>query len=299
LKLLLFADAHLRAKGPPSRIDDYPYAILGKIAFVRDLAEQYGVDATIFLGDLFHFKDPSRTPPWLLSAAIRVFRSFPTPPYILLGNHDLQSGGVVSLGRQPIDVLLQAGVVARVARTYFKSHALTFLDYDSLVALQFDGLLPSPEPGMVNILFTHLDMGVLGSDSVVAYDQLCGRGYDMVFNGHMHKRVAPRDIGATRLFQVPAIARPAIPQEGEERPCVVYVEDSRVDLIEVPHRPTSEIFRLEEASDARDSQSEIAAFVAQVSALNLATTQSDMLAPLMGKVDPLVIDCIREFLDQA
>ncbi|KKM05151.1 hypothetical protein LCGC14_1756980 [marine sediment metagenome] len=65
----------------------------------------------MWTGDVFHVKRPSFVSHALMQRLIDLFGEWPGRRLVILGNHDMGPAGVESVSRQPIGVLLRAGVL--------------------------------------------------------------------------------------------------------------------------------------------------------------------------------------------
>lgn len=106
VRLLFWSDAHLADRPPGHRSATYADDLFVKMGEVKALARD--VDASIFGGDLLHiFSQPRDVSHALVRRTIQLLRDWPTPLYIVRGNHDGQPGQI-GLNRWPLGVVLEA-----------------------------------------------------------------------------------------------------------------------------------------------------------------------------------------------
>lgn len=111
LKFALVGDQHVSETPPPNRTDDYTKAIFDKIRFILEYCRTKGITHVFFLGDMFHWKVPTRNSHWLVHSLISLFLEFKDLNlYSLVGNHDFTThlSGIV---RQPLWTIAQAKAI--------------------------------------------------------------------------------------------------------------------------------------------------------------------------------------------
>lgn len=302
MKFLYFADPHLQPKGPPSRKDDYAETILWKLAQISVIAKREKVDQVFCLGDLFHHKDPNRTPPWLLVRTMEVLSTFGPPVFMVMGNHDLQSAGPATVPRQPVGVLIQAGLLYYQEEPYEIDNFL-FHPFHHLPKMK-DALrhhTPAISAEHKNILLTHADISPTGRFETVAYSEMVNWGYDYIFYGHMHELLPVHMLMKPKIICVPAVARGSIPTTDTRTPPAIVIHDTDDDgfrFIELEHMPQEDLFRFEEHELKKITKRELEQFVATADSLQLNTTSiASALAQIKGELDTGVYSILVEYLE--
>lgn len=302
MKLMFLADLHLRPKGPPSRKDDYPKTILGKLGECLEFAEEHDFHAVVLAGDVFHHKDPSRTPHWLINDLIDILNCN-TPVFVVIGNHDLQPSGHRLLFSQPIGVLINAGAVEHSPRADLGDRTmLTMVDHHNDIEDLFEDLVPNPVDGFTNILVAHAQIGTseLYPTKCVPSRVVASLGYDYVFFGHTHTRVnCDRDGVVIRA--IPALARGAIPTDPwTSTPGALAYVDGNVAEFTPHHQRAGEVFRYDLHESKKELESQIKEFVAHAASLSLrGTSIAAALASLQSQVEPHIFELAKEYIDKA
>ena len=110
-RFLVVNDPHVSDRPPLGREATYCEDMLDKLVQVRDIAEEYNCAAVLQSGDLFHVKRAPYVSHYLVARLIDLYHEYPCQVLAIAGNHDLSSAGMASLGRQPLGVLAEAGVI--------------------------------------------------------------------------------------------------------------------------------------------------------------------------------------------
>lgn len=101
-------DVHLSDRPPINCTDNYTDDLFDLLEQTVEVAKKY--DAyTVFAGDVFHLKQPSRNSHALVQRMIEIIQSYPNIVYIVPGNHDLLNDRLDSIPSQPLGVLLKSG----------------------------------------------------------------------------------------------------------------------------------------------------------------------------------------------
>lgn len=114
INLVWRTDVHMADKGPSSRLDDWPTAVLDKLSQVREIAAGVGAAAILDGGDFFHIKSPTRNSHALVHRTAEHHQGYPCPVYCTPGNHDSVYGDYSFLPQQPLGVLYSTGVFQRL-----------------------------------------------------------------------------------------------------------------------------------------------------------------------------------------
>lgn len=300
MNLLFWADPHLSPRPPISRKDDYAKSILQKIQYVAELAHLHSAE-TVMLGDLFHHRDPARTPFWLFTELAYVLQAFPFPPYVVVGNHDCQPSGLRSLMSSPLGGLIQANLLQRCWGFFADDWVIHFLDYPFK---QEDYLnVPKADKNfMVRIACTHWNLDTLDDTGLMGQEVLFASGYNLIINGHEHrKEVLKRENGI--IIKVPALSRRSIVTAQQEVPPEVLLletTDYSYTWLPIPHAPGEDVFRFEEHFDKKERSVRMEEFLQGVSSLRFSGADIhsyvDELAP---SLPPNVLRRTVEYLTHA
>ncbi len=277
INLVFSTDWHLSAMSPGRRADDYQSAILGKLEFIRQIAEKLqGV--ALCGGDVFHIKS-NRHPAnslSLLVALLRSLRTFPTGlVYGSVGNHDLALGERMdSLPSQPLGLMIAAGVYHDLT-----SEPVLFYNTPAVFPATLDGpaarylgvqvesfpydhgeetlgriLASRRHPNAkyhVGIVHAYGQPGGAGSyfgEKVIGYDEVAGADFDFLLWGHDHSRVETQKVGNVAHIRHGSLARAALDIDQTDRPvCIAVLSfsdegETKVKEIPVPVKPLEQAF---------------------------------------------------------
>ena len=100
--LLMVGDVHVSDRPPTTRTDSYRGDILLKLFEVGEVAQRERVNGVVFVGDIFHSKKPANTSHQTVRAVCQILQSYPSPVYIVPGNHDYSGANVDTLSKHPL-----------------------------------------------------------------------------------------------------------------------------------------------------------------------------------------------------
>ena len=100
--LLMVGDVHVSDRPPTTRTDSYREDILLKLFEVGEVAQRERVNGVVFVGDIFHSKKPANTSHQTVRAVCQILQSYPSPVYIVPGNHDYSGANVDTLSKHPL-----------------------------------------------------------------------------------------------------------------------------------------------------------------------------------------------------
>lgn len=250
MRLLFFSDVHLADRPPGHRAQSYADDIFAKLVEVRGLAT--GVDATIFGGDMMHvFSQPRETSHALVRRAIQFLRTWPSPLYIVRGNHDGQPGQI-GLNRWPLGVVLEA---LRGSQVQLLDEEMLY-DEDGLCvqlagAHWFPGIDSDPSAFGIarregvdwTIVCSHGMLMPPGEGypfEAVTFDQVAAleAAPDLVLVGHCHWETTPMKIDRTLFAGPGSIARVS-------RTDTEMARQVQVAIVTCQRRRTAEIAEIE------------------------------------------------------
>src|SRR5882724_8351150 len=107
--VLLIGDIHLSDTPPVSCTESYTDDLFDLLAHTVTLAREHNA-VTVWAGDIFHIKGPTRNSHALVQRTIDIIQSYPNGNiYVVPGNHDLSNDRLESIDSQPLGVLFKAG----------------------------------------------------------------------------------------------------------------------------------------------------------------------------------------------
>lgn len=151
VRMLVVGDIHASDQTPGWRTETYGEDILTKVRECVEIAKSKQATHVLLLGDIFDSKYASKISHKLVQQLSVILSSFGVPVYILVGNHDIASGSLDTLPRQPIGTL---GFLPNV----------TLLTWDKV--LLDEGLALYPVPGVP------LDEGTWGDHFATGGDEV-------------------------------------------------------------------------------------------------------------------------------
>ncbi len=317
-KILFVGDVHLSDRPPLGRVEGYREQILAKMSEIGEISSREEVDATIFLGDIFHSKRPMFTSHYLVQQVQAVFSRYFGVIMIVPGNHDQGPEGIESLNRQPLGVLSeQAGIllgggrrtntgaeISIIARPY---DAKRDLDPTYYALTDEEKLMPAPR-----ILVCHGSLvpkddpnwGVEYHHYALPVEEIDTDGMDLLVSCHIHEPFGPLTLESGTVFLNPgSISRTSRKEINFTRKPSVMIYDTEFETFtDIPLKsvlPASEVFVAPEegGSVVTDEIRDFADSLA--TGLSLEDVSVDqMLAGLEG-VSASAKEIIREELESA
>jgi DNA repair exonuclease SbcCD nuclease subunit len=272
--LLVIGDPHLESRQPGFRKDDYPAAILDKLAWCLEYAKANLLLPAI-LGDLFD--KPRDNPNWMLARLLDMLQG---EILCLYGNHDCADP--VLSEHDSLSLLLKAQRLKLIApdcvwegRLGGRAVVIGGSSYRQRIPERFNLTFDGGERPLV-VWLTHHDILIPGYDEG-RIRPFAIAGVDLVINGHIHRRLEEHRIGGTRWLTPGNISRRSRNDATRLHvPSVlrIDVEPQRYELsyVEVPHRPFDEVFH-EAVVDAAQGL-EQSAFVRGLAELQARRTAS-------------------------
>ncbi|MEQ8820761.1 MAG: metallophosphoesterase [Sumerlaeia bacterium] len=271
--LLAIGDPHLASRTPGFRKDEYPAAILGKLRWALDHAEEEGL-LPVLLGDLFHY--PRDNANWLLTEVMQLFAG--REIIGITGNHDCSES---DLGPDDsLAVVVAAGCLRLIDRDgpWLGEIGGVPMVIGGTGWSDFNlpkGYEPHPPGGLVFWL-THHNI-CFGGCEEFPMEPRSMPGIDVVINGHIHRRLDDIQRGETAWLNPGNIARVARAEAVRDaRPAVL-----RIDIgpgaqwsarhIEVPFAPFDDVFHPGLVGEAETFQT--SAFVQGLESLTAFKTQ--------------------------
>jgi predicted phosphodiesterase len=272
--LLVIGDPHLQSRQPGFRKDDYPNAILDKLAWCLAFAQSHRLLPAI-LGDLFD--KPRDNPNWMLSRLLDLLQG---EILCLYGNHDCADP--VLSDHDSLSVLIKAGRLKLIAPDCVWRGAMGGRlvvvggsSYRQAIPEHFERPKTAEGEPLV-IWLTHHDLAIPGYDEG-RIRPLAIEGIDLVINGHIHRRLEEQRVGQTRWITPGNISRRSRNDATRSHvPSVLRIDvlPSSYELayVEIPHRSFDDAFH-EAVANVTDTTHE-SAFVRGLAELQARRTAS-------------------------
>lgn len=295
---VLVNDLHLSDRAPRSCTDSYNDDLFDLLTEVNRLATQRQAAGIIYAGDIFHFKTPGRTSHATVMRLIQTAQAAPCPVYAVAGNHDLSHDRLDSLTEsQPLGVVFACGAI-RELNGWLDPIALdedcTFVHpvygvpwlgtwddsnvHEALAA--FRELADEHQPALV---VTHAPLYPPGKELKYEFypaakfaDAMGNHG--TVHYGHVHEPHGVFEVDGVTFSNPGALSRGSLHEHNLTRAVQVACWDSHTDRIEhltLPHKPPEQVFRLDEANQARTATQRLDQFLSQVGTTRLEVTTTE------------------------
>jgi DNA repair exonuclease SbcCD nuclease subunit len=283
-KVLILNDMHLRDKPPRNCTDLYLDDIFDILKFTTKLEKALDLDAVIWAGDVFDHKMPSRNSHRLVLQAIEVVKAY-RRLLILPGNHDISNDRLESIEeQQPLGVLYEAGAerlegwvsdlpifgipwqqrwnepgtLEEVFTPWVAEFAGDRELFKSLVVTHASIFPPGSEPGVYEYVPTQ--------DIAAAMNHV---GY--LEHGHIHDYHGIYEVDGVQFCNLGAVSRGSLTESNQERPiqAALWTTEHGFLAIDLPHRPSEEIFYLDQAHQARQEKISDERFLEEVGSTRL------------------------------
>jgi len=287
-KLIFVGDVHVSDKAPSTRTDSYRIDILRKLQEIGKLAED--VHGVVFVGDIFHSKQPRNTSHQTVQAVAKILQSYACPVYIVPGNYDYAAKNHGSLSRHPL------GTVALMSNVHLfgtkeqrnitvsvpLASGVTPVTLHGVREEEGMGAFTLRETGYDQIVVAHYAIFPPGGAPTVweATDarEIAGQ-YSLTgaplltWYGHIHEPHGQYDVDGNEFANFGAISRGSLHETGalDRTPAVGLVEIEagnwlvRQVYLETA-RPAADVFRIAEVEAERSGASETNAFIEALSA---------------------------------
>lgn len=315
-RILLVGDIHLSDRPPVNATESYTQDILEMLSYIADLEEELNTDAVVWAGDVFHHKQPSRTSHALVLRTVEVVQRYRNL-WIVPGNHDVSNDRLESIDeKQPLGILFKAGAqlldgwhpdlplygVPWQMRWTTDEDAL----WDAFENWRGEGHIEGSDKLRHSLAVTHAPIFPEGLEPPYEYLSLADINQAMdlsgyLYYGHIHDYHGIYEYGGITLCNVGALSRGSLTESNLTRPIKValWTEDG-FEEIDIPHRPASEIFKLEEASERKEHELSLDEFLSEVGRSTLEVTTTESVRDLINKMKlkPSVKKLALEILEQ-
>lgn len=308
--VMLVGDLHVMDRAPRNATESYTDDIIDMLTWIADECDRRDIDYCVWAGDIFHFKQPSKTSHALvlrMISVVKYFQSKGVQVLIVTGNHDISNDVLASVReKQPLGVLYEAGAQELVGwhekipvygvpwrsdwTTYEKSAWEAFKDWReadsdtfSLPALAVTHAPIYPPKEAENIQWELVP--TMGDNGISR--AMDNEGF--LYYGHIHEDHGIFEVEGVTYANMGALSRGSLTEYNVQRQIKVAVwtdgadEDSVLggnppgfEEIVVPHKPASEVLRVAEVAEEKADKLSLDVFLSEVghSSLDISTTAS-------------------------
>lgn len=324
-KVAIVGDIHASDVAPESRKDDYRETILNKLVFIADTCNSEKIEAVVFLGDIFHRKDPKLNSHELNTKLIEVFQSFNADVYVVPGNHDI-SMTTKNLYKQPLKVIEQARAITLLGYPETETFVASYSDVDIYGLINKDSLdkfsqgyfdieAEIKDISKHNLLCLHqmlLPDGEKFFGDFLNFAEIAQLNFGYFACGHYHPGYNPvvKSAHNKRFINPGAISRGSLDSHNLDKEPSFLISvfekdtDAKFYRIIIPHEPAEKVFDLDKIAKAVVSKEEVFKFIAalkDVSEEEFDLSSVDGLLSLLLTLDveKEIIDFIRPYLQTA
>lgn len=275
MKYLLIGDPHIADRAPSSRVT-YRDDILAKLEWCVHKANELEVDALISLGDTIHIKRPDRTSHALIQEASDILGESKAPVLLEVGNHDLTNNRLDSLPSQPLGTLaLHPNIdIIMGGHPEFPLFAVPYFEEtEENLSYWVEKYHSDGGPDKFPLLLMHAS--IFPRKEAPIFDYFAAETIAEAFKaphlayGHIHSQMkagAHYEIGGTWFCNEGSLSRGSLTEHHITRDITVALyDDSRkgnpFTSISVPHKPASEVFKLEVVELQKQRQNTVDAFL--------------------------------------
>lgn len=318
-KILLVGDIHVSDKPPVSCTEAYTDDIIDMLKWIANYAALNEISTVVWAGDVFDHKAPSKNSHALVLKMIGVVREHAdlgVDLWIVPGNHDVSNDRLDSIHeKQPLGVLYAAG--AHELHGWHPTLPVYGIgwqqNWERDLEDAFEGWRDNighldPEPPSLAV--THASIFPPKIAEGVPYEHLPAADVahamgnaGSLYYGHIHDYHGIFEVDGVTFANVGAISRGSLTESNASREIRVAVwEDGIFSEVDVPHKPASEVYRIDAVMAERSAAKSLDNFLAHVGAatLEITTTASviDHINTMVG-VTPSVKAKAIKFLEDA
>jgi len=303
MKAIIVNDVHSCDRSPHNRSSSYSDDIFDKLKYIVSLTEDPVYTFLAFTGDLFHFPQPSKVSHFLVSRWFDILDSVKCPVYIVPGNHDLSSGRLDSLPKQPIGLLSKHPSV----EILHSGKRIRTDDGIDIAGVEWnystDSFFIRDKLGKTcDILLTHAPISPVSNPfySTISYSELSGIAKFICY-GHIHNQHPVEIIDSTIFVNPGALSRGSLSDDDLKRkPSIAIIDffDNSVSYLAVPYKPATDVFFMEAANIKKENRESIEKFIANLNLTSISKITVESIISEVSKItdNQQVIEKIREFL---
>jgi Icc-related predicted phosphoesterase len=326
MKVLLVGDIHAMDRPPATVHDSYMDDIIEMLEYVAHYAAENGFDAVVWAGDIFNHKMPSRTSHALVLRMIQIVQlhlELGVELLIVVGNHDISNDVLQTVEeKQPLGILLKSG--AKELNGWHEGGLPIFgvpwqqrwlyeeTPYRALTGWRLDPPRFGEKDLSRSLVVTHAPIYPPGEAEKQLFELVPTRGEHglsaamentgYLYYGHIHEDHGIFEVEGVTYANMGAISRGSLTEYNVERSIKVagWSPEEGFWEVPVPHKPASEVFKIQPSLDAKAEKKNLDDFLNEVgsSTLDISSTSSviDHIRT-MQQVEPRVRDKAIEILE--
>lgn len=308
--IICVGDIHAMDRPPVNATESYMDDIIAILEHVAKLERDLNADAVVWAGDVFHHKQPSRTSHATVLRMIEVVKKYRNL-YAVVGNHDCSMDVVDSVSeKQPLGVLFEAGL--KELNGWHESLPLFGVPWqqrwhnentpmEAFASWREDSELLSERA--LSLAVTHAPIYPPATRDEQMFELVPTAGphglseamghQGYLYYGHIHEDHGIFEDEGVTYANMGAVSRGSLTEYNLNREIKValwtdqaYQGVSKLlgdfsfemgfNQIPVPHKPASEVFRIAEATEAKESKLSLDQFLSEVgsSTLDISSTAS-------------------------
>jgi len=293
-KILVVNDPHVSDKAPARRTDTYPEDILEKLKECVSLCNSKDLDGIFLLGDLFHIKAASRVSHYIVNRVMSIFRACTKPIHIIPGNHDLSSGRLESLSKQPL------GVVSKLDNVFVHTKGFSLGEFSFQVApgvaefmgeFILDGLekLPSSDFLLAHTIITPMNSTFPSFVPHISSTNNVFSKWSGVIYGHIHDDHGFYTVGNTWFCNHGSISRGVLDEKTLKRvPKVAILHFKKEGCFAEPlelscAKPAEDVFRIMDKEEEDKKRLDAEEFLNSIVKSSISmTTKEGVSSVIMG-----------------
>lgn len=317
-KIICVGDIHMSDRPPSSATESYGDDLVQMLLWIADYANKIEADAVVWAGDIFHHKQPSRTSHATVLRMIEVVQYYQAHGLdlrIVVGNHDISNDVLDSVReKQPLGVLLESTGATELVG-WHESLPLYGVPWqqrwhhEGVVDEAFENWRGEMhmEGNRPRLAVTHAPI-IPPSEDKELYETLSvddiAEAMDhtgFLYYGHIHEDHGIWEHGGVTFANVGALSRGSLTEYNVNRKIQVALwTEEGFTAIEVPHKPASEVLRIEEVMEERGEKLSLDNFLKEVgsSTLDFSSTESVVEHIRKSDVSPRIrkkaIDILEE-----
>lgn len=284
-KLVFISDTHITTSAP-FRVGDPLQDIIAKLEFVIDYANSHNA-VIVIGGDVF---DKSTIPYEAYTAVCETFRKAKYIPWAIKGNHDQLFRCDDNDRKTTLYNAFKLGVLCELKEP---------VDFGEFILTPDKSLINRDKP---QILVYHGFLNVKDGKLTVFIDELSGvTTPTLVLLGHDHVEYEPVTLGACTVYRIGSLFRNRRVETSDRNPkmLVVSVEGNKfnTELVEVPAKPATEVFRETVGKSDKVDESDYVALITELK--NVNGEDVDLLSVISKIADARVCEYIESMLNES
>ena len=284
-KIVFIADTHITTSAP-FRVGDPLLDVLSKLDYVIEFANFK--DAVIVIGgDIF---DKSTIPYEAYTAVCETLRKAKYTPWAIKGNHDQLFRCDDNDRKTTLYNAFKLGVLCELKEP---------VDFGEFILTPDKSLINRDKP---QILVYHGFLNVKDGKHTVFIDDLVGvTTPTLVLLGHDHVEYEPVTLGACTVYRIGSLFRNRRVETSDRNPKMLYVEVSDgkfiPEVLEVPAKPATEIFRETVGKSDKVEESDYVALISELKRVN--GEDVDLLSVVSKIAEARVCEYIESMLNES